>query len=355
MSRIVSRTPARLGSRPALYGDLRSWALIAADSLELLGRLPPRSVDAVITDPPYGLAFKDEHWDGGELEDPHGFQAFCTSWAERIKPVLRPGAYLVCFGATRTFHRLVAGVEDAGLEIRDMLLWLHAAGVPKSRRLQGGLGTALKPAYEPILLARAPLHAGDTVAGTISRDGTGALNIDATRVKRSEDQPGEGYWPSHLLLSHPSGCLERGPDGRGCQPDCPRWLIDQLGPEGPQGGLSRLFYAAKTSRTERDAGCEGLAHSTQAIFSGRGGLAHPRANVHPTVKPLDLMRWLVRLAAPPGGVVLDPFAGSGSTGCAAVLEGRQFIGVEREARYLPIARRRLIHWTRVATAGNPEK
>ena len=127
MSRGSNELALRREPRPPLYGDLRSWALVGADSLELLATLPARCADAVITDPPYGLAFKDEHWDGGELARPSGFQAFSTGWAHEAKRVLKPGGYLACFGATRTFHRLTAGVEDAGMEIRDVLLWLHAA------------------------------------------------------------------------------------------------------------------------------------------------------------------------------------------------------------------------------------
>jgi site-specific DNA-methyltransferase (adenine-specific) len=331
--------------RPPLYGDLRSWALFGADSLELLATLPARSVDAVITDPPYGLAFKDEHWDGGELARPSGFQAFSTAWAQEAKRVLKPGGYLACFGAARTFHRLTAGVEDAGVEIRDVLLWLHGAGVPKSLRLPGGLGTALKPAYEPILLARAPLQPRQTVLASVDRHGTGALNIDATRLNRPAPATGaanrEGYWPSQLVLEHEPECaLASG----GCAPSCAVALIDQLTPVG-RAPLSRMFYAAKTSRAEREAGLEGLGTTTEAIFSGRAGGVRARANLHPTVKPLDLMRWLVRLTTPPRGLVLDPFTGSGSTGCAAVLEDRQFVGIEREPRYLPIARARLAHWS----------
>lgn len=340
-----------MSARPILYGDLTSWALVAGDSLKLMAALPAGSVDVVITDPPYGLGFKGESWDGGSLARPAGFQDFSHTWAEEALRVLRPGGHLVCFGATRTFHRLLAGVEDAGLEIRDMLLWLHGAGVPKSRLLPGGLGTALKPAYEPILLARAPLERGTTVLGNVEHHGTGALNIDTTRPSRrartasATDSP--GYWPSHMLLSHQPDCSGR--EGA-CTKGCAVALIDELASPGPHGPLSRLFYCAKASRAEREAGCEQLARSSTSIFSSAGGLARPRANDHPTVKPLGLMRWLVRLTAPPGGLALDPFAGSGSTGCAAVLEGRQFVGVEREARYLPIARARLAQWSKAAVA-----
>jgi DNA modification methylase len=339
-----------VSGRPVLHGDMTSWALISGDSLELMAALPRASVDVVITDPPYGLAFKGEDWDAGQLASPDGFQAFCKAWAIEAARVLKPGGHLVAFGATRTFHRLAAGIEDAGLEVRDTLLWLHAAGVPKSRVYRGGLGTALKPAYEPILLARAPLEPRATVAENVSRHGTGALQIDEARPARARQDAatGEGsrYWPSHLVLSHSPGCT---PTGERCAAGCPVALLDSLAPGSARGPLSRMFYAAKASHEEREAGCEELEASGGSIFSSGGG-SRPRANLHPTVKPLGVMRWLVRLTAPPGGLVFDPFAGSASTGCAAVLESRQFLGVERKPAYVPIARARLAYWTAAAAA-----
>lgn len=202
-------------------------------------------------------------------------------------------------------------------------------------------------------MARASLPSGQTIEASLERYGTGLLNIAATRLPRGKDAPSlPGYWLSHLALGHEAACGTRGGGGGGCTADCVVPLIDRLGrPGGPP--LSRLFYAAKATRGEREAGCEGLAMSTTAIFSSKGGGVRPRANGHPTVKPIDLMRWLVRLVTPVGGVVLDPFTGSGSTGCGAVLEGRQFIGIEREAAYLPIARARLAHWAAVAARPLP--
>jgi DNA modification methylase len=328
--------------RPVLYGDLRSWALIQADSLQLLRRFPTASVDAVVTDPPYAIGFGGEEWDGGGLIEPLGFQAFCADWAAEVKRILKPGGHLAAFGSPRTFHRMVAGCEDIGLEIRDQLLWLHGRGVPKSRMLPGGVSTTLKPAYEPIILARVPL-AAKTTEHNIERYGTGGLNIEKARLPRAGQ---DGYWPSHIILSHNDDCRQ----SEECAPGCAVTLLDQAGSTGGEP-LSRLFFAGKTDRVEREAGLEDLRHGSSAIFDRAKPLKRARANVHPTVKPISVMRWLVRLIAPPGGLVLDPFAGSASTGCAAVLEGRRFIGVEREARYLPIAKARLDYWTNCASAG----
>jgi site-specific DNA-methyltransferase (adenine-specific) len=333
-----------------IHGDLSRWGLVHADALALLRQFPPGSVDAVVTDPPYGLSFRDEHWDGGSLADGHGFQAFTSWWASEIDRVLKPGGHLAAFGAPRTVHRLVAGCEDAGLEIRDQLLWCFS-GVPKSRRMPGGLGSALKPAYEPIILARKPLDARTpTIGGNVALHGTGALNIDATRIPevglRTES---EGHWPASLALQHEPGCDERSGD---CVPECPRPLIDRIAAQERAPGaqpFSRLFYAAKASRIEREAGLDLLPKRSAAIFSGSGGA--PRANLHPTVKPLSLMRWLTCLVVPPGGLVLDPFAGSGSTGCAAVLEGRPFLGIEREGGYVQIAQARIRYWAAAARRG----
>jgi site-specific DNA-methyltransferase (adenine-specific) len=235
-------------------------------------------------------------------------------------------------------HRLVCAVERAGLEVRDQVLWLYGSGLPKGRRLPGDLGTALKPAYEPVLLARVPLHG--TTAENVERFGTGTFNIGETRVRyelRGAATPiGEvlGRWPANLGLIHSPGC-----GGRGCEGQCAvRQLDVQTGRD-----VSRFFYAAKATRQEREAGLADLPAVEVEIFRGSG--RQPRANVHPTVKPLSVMRWLVRLVAPVGGVVLDPFSGSGSTGCAALLEHRQFVGIEREEIYVEIARRRLAHWS----------
>jgi len=317
-----------------MYGDAARWLLLHGDSLALLPELPENSVEAIVTDPPYGIGFGGEAWDGGELTDAFSFQEWTSAWATEALEVLKPGGWLAAFGTPRTFHRLVAGVEDAGFEIRDQLLWLYAQGVPKSHRREDGLGTDLKPAYEPVLLARKPME-GRTLDANLAMHGTGALQIETARVP--DPDGGRGFWPANVTLSHAPGCRS----GR-CQRDCPVALIDTEPRPGRE--VSRLFFASKANRREREAGCEALTRREVPIYSHQGGPLRLVRNTHPTVKPLKLMRWLARLLCPPGGTVLDPFAGSGSTGAACVLEGRRFVGIEREGRYVPIACARITHW-----------
>jgi DNA modification methylase len=321
-------------SIPVFSDDSQRWALLEGNALALLTKLPDNALDAVVTDPPYGIGFHAESWDGADIRRVAGadgerlspgtaFAVWTKQWALECLRVLKPGGHLLAFGAPRTFHRLTVGIEDGGFEIRDVVLWLHAQGAPKTRKLPGGRATQLKPAYEPVLLARKPL------AGATQRNveawGTGALNVEAAR---SGD-----YWPAPLTLSHASTCT-----GDGCSDDCPSLLIDQLRPDLRP---SRLFFSAKATKAEREAGCDELPLRDDLLYSRPS--PRFRRNVHPTVKPLSLMRWLVRLAVPEDGLVLDPFAGSGSTGAAALLEGRCFIGIEREGDYVDIACARLTH------------
>ena len=176
----------------ALYRDASdAWGLVEGEALAAVAALPGASIDAVITDPPYGIGFHGESWDEVAC-----YRRWTCQWATACLRALKPGGHLVAFGAPRTFHRLVAGVEDAGLEVRDQLLWLHAQGVPKSRRLPEGRGTALKPAYEPILLARKPLDID--LQHSLEDWGTGALNIEAGGS--------DGYWPANLATSHAPSC-----------------------------------------------------------------------------------------------------------------------------------------------------
>jgi DNA modification methylase len=333
-------------SKLTLYSDdTQAWGLIEADALLTLAKLPDACVDAVVTDPPYGIEIAA--WDGpairqavrrkGErLSNGEAFERWTTRWATEASRVLKPGGHAVIFGSPRVFHRLVSGVEAGGLEVRDQLLWLYGTGVPKSRKLVGGLGTVLKPSYEPILIARKPLQ--DTTLRNLEKWGTGALNIEAARIT-SSDKPA-GFWPANVALSHSPGCQPGA-----CKPDCPLPLIDQERAARPP---SRLFYCAKASRAEREAGCEQLPRNSVQLYTGKRHSPRLRHNPHPTVKPLELMRWLIRLTCPPNGLVLDAFAGSGSTGVAAVLEDRMFLGLEREAAYVDIACARLTHWAAIA-------
>ena len=329
-------------SKVAHYRDAtRAWGLIEGDALLTLAKLPDACVDAIVTDPPYGIDFAGEAWDGADIRRSAGarreasaaseaFERWTAVWAREARRVLKPGGHLIAFGATRTFHRLISGIEDAGLEVRDQLLWLYAQGLPKSRRLPGGLATTLKPAYEPILLARAPMIG--TTIHNLESWGTGALNTEAARVG--------GYWPAHLTLSHTPGCTEAH-----CTSDCPAPLMDAARPDLRP---SRLFFCAKASKQEREVGCEQIPAQSVKLYNGHHHPARLRRNTHRTVKPVALMRWLVALVTPPGGLVLDPFAGSGSTGIAAVMEDRMFLGIEREAAYVDIACARLTHWAAIA-------
>jgi site-specific DNA-methyltransferase (adenine-specific) len=212
-------------------------------------------------------------------------------------------------------------------------MWLFGEGLPKSRRLPAGRGTTLKPAYEPILLARKPPHG--PVERNLYEHGTGALEIDAYRVR---DHCGARRWPANVVASHARRC-----DEGGCAAGCAAAALD----ERAGRPVSRFFYCPKARHGERDAGCEGLPARTRDLFpnAGAAGKPAPRLrNPHPTVKPIELMRWLVRLACPPGGLVLDCFCGSGTSGVAAVLEHRRFHGIEREPEYVAIARARIGHW-----------
>lgn len=311
--------------------------LLQGECTEVMARLPEARVDAVVCDPPYGIDWQGESWDGraireaaaragGERLNPNeAFELWCRGWAEACLRVMRPGAHLLAFGSPRTWHRLTAGLEDAGLEIRDTLMWLYGTGMPKTRRYAGDRASALKPAFEPIVLARKPPEG--TLADNARRHGTGLLELGGCRV--------EGRHPADVLIGHEADCGEKG-----CAPGCP--VAEADGAAGRLLEPSLFLYCPKADRTERDAGCEELPEQAFDLFPN-AGTSGPARNHHPSVKPAELMRWLVRLACPPGGLVLDPFMGSGSTGIAAVLESRRFCGIERESSYLEIARARIGH------------
>ena len=349
-------------------------------------------------DNPYGRhgsqggGFMGLAWDAtGVAFDP-------ATWREALR-VLKPGGHLLAFGGTRTYHRLACAIEDAGFEIRDQIAWMFGSGFPKSHNLDGeweGWGTALKPGHEPIVVARKPLVG--TVAANVSEHGTGALNIDGCRIEGGEGgtrdgeasvdrryrengsvpfamTPGprggdaRGRWPSNVILDEEaaadldeqSGTLVSGADPTRRGSDKFRDVYgDFAGQEEAVahrgkdvGGASRFFYVAKASRTERNAGLDGFDEShvfdREAVsrhFEKAGSKSGPQRNHHPTVKPIELMRYLVRLVTPMGGGVLDPFMGSGTTGIACHLEGFEFTGIEREADYLEIAEARIAYFQR---------
>lgn len=344
--------------------------LINDDCINALKAMPDNSVDSVVTDPPYGLSFMGKRWDYDVPSE--------AIWKECLR-VLKPGGHLLAFAGTRTQHRMAVRIEDAGFEIRDMIAWVYGSGFPKSHNLADnwkGWGTALKPALEPITLARKPLIG--TVAANVLEHGTGALNVDGCRVSGDnyssggknnsiafgsgmEKQPrcdgSQGRWPANLIHDGSeevvglfpetsSGKMKQHIEGGSFNvfgKQYPR-NVETI---GDSGSAARFFYCAKASKADRDEGCEGLEERKGGAMSGvetrpDRPTNHPiRRNHHPTVKPTDLMRYLCRLVTPPGGIVLDPFMGSGSTGKAAVLEGFSFIGIEREAEYLSIAKARI--------------
>lgn len=329
------------------------------DCRTVLDALPDASIDAICTDPPYAIGFMGKDWDhAGVAFDP-------DTWRKAMR-VLKPGGYLLAFGGTRTAHRLACAIEDAGLEIRDTIMWVHSQGFPKNARLQ------LKPAHEPIIMARRPFKG--SLDQNLAAHGTGALNIDDCRigwpdgvvpqigtpgwggpakkltaapdsqgatVERTPPSPA-GRWPANIVfdeyrgaeLDAQTGTLTSGgkPGQALSRNESPgegiygngKGLWQDAGPAGilhaDSGGASRFYYCPKATQAER-VRVDGVSH--------------------PTVKPLALMQWLIRLVTPPGGTVLDMFAGSGTTGEAAVNEGRSALLIEQGHEYLPLIRIRL--------------
>jgi site-specific DNA-methyltransferase (adenine-specific) len=373
--------------------------IINGDCLDVLKELEDNSVDSIVTDPPYGLSFMGKRWD---YDVPS-----VEIWAECLR-VLKPGGHLLAFAGTRTQHRMAVRIEDAGFEIRDMIAWVYGSGFPKSHDVSKaidkaagaertevigvrhrnakpfddtagwnpnsttgdhaytapatpeakqwqGWGTALKPALEPITVARKPLIG--TVAENVLQHGTGAINVDGGRVgtedkidfERKEngitqsgwkdvnrnpyEQHSEGRWPANFIHDGSEEVAALFPDTKSGKmgpwnnrttngsPNGIYGKFDENHPlsetYGDSGSAARFFYCAKASKADRGE------------------------NHHPTVKPTDLMRYLCRLVTPPKGIVLDPFMGSGSTGKGAILEGFDFIGIEREEEYCKIAEQRI--------------
>jgi len=417
--------------------------ILKGNCLDTLKTLPDCSIDSIVTDPPYELGFMGKSWDST------GIAYNVEMWRECLR-VLKPGGHLLAFSGSRTYHRMTVAIEDAGFEIRDQIMWLYGSGFPKSldvskaidkaagaeREVVGqrqgrgneasnagheygikaglmditapatpeaqqwqGWGTALKPAHEPICVARKPLTG--TVASNVLEWGTGALNIDGSRVGsetivtrggRSDSVTGDertdaslgmygaheplntehtGRWPANVihdgsdevLAGFPrqagAGGKASGPTLTGESTSTSRGLfggVEDTPFYGDSGSAARFFYCAKASKSERNAGLEGLPEKGK-VFNGQSGepagkaegsvedkfSTKPAQNFHPTVKPLALMRYLVKLVTPPGGTVLDPFLGSGSTAVAAILEGFEWVGCEMTEDYWPIIEAR-VQW-----------
>lgn len=365
------------------------------DCREILRTLADASVDSVCTDPPYELGFMGRDWDRT------GIANDVALWKEVLR-VLKPGGWLVAFSHARTYHRMACAIEDAGFEIRDQIMWIYGSGFPKGGN-RDGKGTCLKPAHEPIVLARKPFPG--SVAANEARHGTGALNIDACRIHSDDAQGGSytvkrlkpgatlektggnwrpeeggelyhgemkpGRWPANIVhdgsdevvegFPQTSSGLMKAGTRRAAQDHPGSVCYGTFGGDAAKadtyadaGSAARFFYCAKASKADRDEGLDQFELQDFVQFqtgNGESGKASSLSegrdtqyrNIHETVKPTELMRWLVRLVTPAGGTVLDPFTGSGSTGKAAVLEGRSFIGCEMTEAYLPIARARIAH------------
>lgn len=363
--------------------------LYLGDCLEVLQQLPDDLVDTVITDPPYGLAFMGQGWDKGVPG---------VEYWKAILQVTKPGGMLLAFGGTRTYHRLTAAIEDAGWEIRDCMMWLYGSGFPKSldiskaidkakgaerevigkssrhgggmnqvygegmgdgevpnvtapstnlAREWNGWGTALKPAWEPIIVAMKPLDG--TFAENAEKWGVAGINVDGGRVGTNGGMTIRSPLPAWRKMEGrddvPSGKGEVTQNGG-------RWPANLiLDEEVTKEEWSRFFYCAKASKSERNRGCEALPEiacgtmedDNYEIKTGSGNIRNTmRRNFHPTVKPLALMEYLCTLTkTPTGGIVLDPFAGSGSTLLAAKNTAREYIGIEKESQYYEIIKARL--------------
>ena len=351
--------------------------IIQGNCLEVMKTFPENHFSSILTDPPYGLKFMGKEWDHSVPGIPF--------WKEALR-ICKPGTMMLCFGGTRTYHRLACAIEDAGWEIRDCLQWIYGSGFPKSHNKFGleGYGTALKPAYEPILLCMKPLEG--TYAQNVEKWGLGGINIDGCRILSHENlcRPSikqndnkilgkglgagiqiapKGRWPANILfdeeaakmLDEQSGVLKTG-DVKPYTSKSDGFLQGCKGKRtgkfnGDSGGASRFFYCAKASSAERNEGCEGLPLKEKPLmgeFKDNPGRTVPKSspiaksNFHPTVKPLKLLEYLLKLISPPqNALILDPFAGSGSTCVSAKQLGIECIGIEINPEYCEIARKRV--------------
>jgi hypothetical protein len=309
--------------------------LFNEDCLTLLRRTPEHYIDSLITDPPAGISFMNKEWDndkGGR----DGWIAWLTEVARECYRVMKPGAHGLVWAIPRTSHWTATALENAGFEVRDVVTHLFGTGFPKSLNLEKatngvavGQGTALKPASEHWILIRKPISE-KTVAANVLKWGVGGLNIDASRIATSEtlssgrhttgDQQGPSGYKTTNRSEYVQAPQGRFPTNLILDEDAAKALDEQSGSGYP--GVSRFFYAPKASISEKNAGIDGK-------------------NSHPTVKSLKLMEYLIKLISPPGGRILDPFMGSGSTGAAAKSGNFDFLGIEKELEYYNIARQRI--------------
>tara|TARA_R100000231_G_scaffold86689_2_gene65798 strand:+ start:1649 stop:3271 length:1623 start_codon:yes stop_codon:yes gene_type:complete len=384
-----------------------NFTLLKGNCLEKLKEIPDNSIDSIVTDPPYEIGFMGKGWDDSGI-------AFNVELWKECYRVLKHGGHMVAFSATRTVHPMGVAIAKAGFEIRDMISWLYFSGFPKSHdvskgidrhlgserevvgygesgknALFGGLqnteigsghsitkpatpeaqkwegwGTALKPSYEPAILARKPLEKGLSVAENVLKHGTGAINIDACRFAY-----GDPCWvgpQTENLSRYNNGKENYNPTSFSFAPD-ERTLYNNSEEKGGRWPAN-IYQCPKASRSEREAGLEHLQGKSGAEAvdrnEGSAGLDNPRAgagrtadqvkNFHPTVKPIGVMRWLCRLITPPNGTVLDPFLGSGTTAVSACLEGFDAIGCEMTEEYYPIIEGR-IEWAKREREHGPKE
>ena len=426
---------------------MKKQKLMLGDNIQSLKKLPDNSIDSVVSDPPYGLSFMGKKWD---------YDVPSVDFWKEVYRILKPGGHILSFGGTRTYHRMVVNIEDAGFEIRDQIQWLYGSGFPKSYNIGKGIekfnetgnaswngtseynggfgytkiqletgarksapvkysnekkiltnewkgwGSALKPANEPICLARKPLSE-KSIAENVLKWKTGGINVDGCRVE-SDDKlkehinkygkdsdygiesktsfgqiksnvicgNNEGRFPANLILDESAAEMLDEQSGIGKSSLFPKtgkpifntkdgWNNNNIkdssgGGYSDQGGASRFFYVAKVSKAERNMGLDefeehiinftpGFASKDENgnIIKSDGTLMNPikRKNTHPTVKPVNLMSYLCKLITPPNGIILDPFMGSGSTGIAALLNDFRFVGMEMDNDYFKIAEARI--------------
>ena len=402
---------------------MKQVKLMLGDNIESLKKLPDNSVDSVVSDPPYGLSFMNKKWD---------YDVPSVEFWKEVYRVLKPGGHVLSFGGTRTYHRMVVSIEDAGFEIRDQIMWIYGSGFPKShnigksydkkvgneREVVGisaaqrlnkrvdvpgidmngrevletkgqseweGWGTALKPANEPICVARKPLSE-KTIVDNVIKWGVGGINIDGCRIGTElissgkskvigggqlvgentrmdiEETFSEGRFPANIIFDEVAAAMldeQSGVSGGGTKKKSGfrvggssensvglNGVKDAPDNYGDKGGASRFFYVPKVGKKERNMGLDdSFDKETKGYRPGEalGGqqIDVIKKNTHPTLKPINLMNYLCRLVTPPGGIVLDPFMGSGSTGISACLEGFRFVGMELDEDYFKIAEARI--------------